>query len=306
MASRILVLHGPNLPRLLEREAGTTLAALTQALTARARERGAEVRSVSSAHEGALLEALEAAHGWADAVLLSPGVLSHASYALREALQLLGVRAVEVQVVHPSVEEPWRRTSLLADVVERRCVGGQECYFDALDTLLCDAPRAGQEALEDAEASEPDAPSAAPRTRKTLGRRAPATLPQEEAAAPGDLALVRPSGDAATDADESRGLPRTGPGRATPAQGRPTDSSGLLTRAWLRQKIGERLSGTLSAEGLAAWARSWWLSVQGGGPVETGQREVLEEALQALTLSAAGPSRMTDVQLLELMARLDR
>jgi len=73
----------------------------------------------------------------------------------------------------------------------------------------------------------------------------------------------------------------------------------------VRQKIAERLAGRLSPAGLATWARTHWLEVQRGAPAESGQRELLEDALQRLTLASLPASRLTDEQLIELMTELD-
>lgn len=81
--------------------------------------------------------------------------------------------------------------------------------------------------------------------------------------------------------------------------------SQLLTRSLVRQKIAERLSGKLSPSGLATWARAKWLEVQAGASAESGQRELLEESLQSLTLSTVPAGRLGDEQLLELMAQLE-
>jgi 3-dehydroquinate dehydratase-2 len=79
----------------------------------------------------------------------------------------------------------------------------------------------------------------------------------------------------------------------------------LLTRALVRQKIAERLSGKLSPAGLATWARRQWLEVQRGAPAESGQRELLEDCLQSLVLSTLPASKLSDDQLIDLMAQLE-
>ena len=73
----------------------------------------------------------------------------------------------------------------------------------------------------------------------------------------------------------------------------------------MRQKIADRLAGTLSPAGLATWARGQWLEVQRGAAAESGQRELLEDSLQSLVLSAMPATRLTDGQLIELMTQLD-
>lgn len=80
---------------------------------------------------------------------------------------------------------------------------------------------------------------------------------------------------------------------------------GGLSRAQVRARIAERLSGRLSVSGLATWARGEWLAVQRGAPVEVGQRDQIEEVLQALVLSVQPKSTLTDNQLVEWMAALE-
>jgi 3-dehydroquinate dehydratase-2 len=79
----------------------------------------------------------------------------------------------------------------------------------------------------------------------------------------------------------------------------------LLTRSLIRQKIAERLSGKLTAAGLATWARGQWQEVQLGQAAESGQREVLEDTLQTLTLSAVPAGKLSEDQLIDLMTQLE-
>ncbi len=84
-----------------------------------------------------------------------------------------------------------------------------------------------------------------------------------------------------------------------------TPASDLLTRALVREKIADRLSGKLSPEGLASWARAQFLEVQRGAPAESGYQDMLEDSLQTLTLSTMPVSRLTDEQLVDMMTQLD-
>jgi 3-dehydroquinate dehydratase-2 len=77
---------------------------------------------------------------------------------------------------------------------------------------------------------------------------------------------------------------------------------GGLSRAMVRDKIAERLSGKLTPSGLAIWARAQWQQLQRGAPVESGQRDRLEDVLQTLLLSMS--SKANDNQLIELMTQL--
>ncbi|MBS1149649.1 MAG: 3-dehydroquinate dehydratase, partial [Myxococcaceae bacterium] len=78
--------------------------------------------------------------------------------------------------------------------------------------------------------------------------------------------------------------------------------SGVISRALVRQQIADRLAGSVTASGLAAWARAEWQKLQSGAPMESGQRDKLEDVLQQLLLSAT--MKASDDQLIELMTQL--
>ncbi len=138
---RILILHGPNLNLLGTREPevyGTgTLDALNRRLTDEAQRLGAEVRIVQSNHEGALIDAIHQALGWADGILINPGGLTHYSIALRDALTSVRLPTVEVHLSNPAAREPFRRVSVTASAVLAVVAGlGADSYLLALQGLV--------------------------------------------------------------------------------------------------------------------------------------------------------------------------
>ena len=87
---QILVIHGPNLNLLGQRQPGVygrlTLAEIEEKLQNVGQEAGVEFRFFQSNHEGALIDEVHAATGWADGLVINPGAYTHYSYALRDAI----------------------------------------------------------------------------------------------------------------------------------------------------------------------------------------------------------------------------
>ena len=127
---RVLVLHGPNLNLLGSRDPAlygtTTLAEIDAALVARAAARGADVESLQSNLEGALVDAIQGARGRVDAIVINPGGYTHTSVAIRDAIEAVGLPTIEVHLSNLHAREEFRQRSITA----ARCVG-QICGFGA-------------------------------------------------------------------------------------------------------------------------------------------------------------------------------
>lgn len=137
----ILLLHGPNLNLLGEREpeiyGSTTLAELEQLVQKRAHELKADVRAFQSNHEGALIDELHQSRRWANGVIFNPGAFTHYSYALRDAIAATRLRVVEVHLSDITKREPWRAVSVIEDVCAHRVLGkGVAGYLEALEWLV--------------------------------------------------------------------------------------------------------------------------------------------------------------------------
>ena len=115
---RILVLNGPNLNLLGHREpqlyGRTSLADIEERLRRVAAELQLEIEFVQSNHEGVLLDAMHAARGTFQGILLNPGALTHTSIALYDGLLAVGLPAVEVHLSNLSQRDDFRRHSWTA------------------------------------------------------------------------------------------------------------------------------------------------------------------------------------------------
>jgi 3-dehydroquinate dehydratase-2 len=103
------------------------------------------VRFFHSNHEGEFIEHLHALEQSADAILLNPGAWTHYAWAIRDALEIAGLPALEIHLSDVEHREPWRRSSVIRDLcfatVSGRGVAG---YADALALLREELQRGGR------------------------------------------------------------------------------------------------------------------------------------------------------------------
>ena len=140
--AQLLVLHGPNLNLLGNREpevyGRTTLAEIDADLAARARAAGHALESFQSNSELALIERVQATAGDGTAfILINPAAFTHTSVALRDALAAVGVPFIEVHLSNPHAREPFRHTSYFSDLATGVIAGfGADSYRYALDAAM--------------------------------------------------------------------------------------------------------------------------------------------------------------------------
>ncbi len=138
--NRVEVLHGVNLDALGRREAehyGTlTLPELETQIKRFGRDLDLEVAFFQTNSEGEYVERLHRLPEVADAALLNPGAWTHYSWAIRDALEIAGLPAVEVHLSDVGEREEWRRHSVLEGLVTGTVSGkGADGYREALQML---------------------------------------------------------------------------------------------------------------------------------------------------------------------------
>jgi 3-dehydroquinate dehydratase II len=147
--NRIAVLHGVNLDQLGRRDpaiyGGLTLEELQARIAARAERLGLRTSFFQSNYEGAFIERLHGLRDEADAILLNPGAWTHYAWAIRDALEIAALPALEIHLSDVHSREPWRRTSVIAELCFATVSGrGVEGYDEALE-LLRDRLAGGEE-----------------------------------------------------------------------------------------------------------------------------------------------------------------
>ena len=142
--SSVLLLSGPNLNLLGEREPEVYGTATLKDHVARARAvaetHGLALEHVQSNHEGELVEAIQQARGRYAAIIVNAGALTHYAWSLHDALAAFDGPVVELHISNPNAREPWRHTSVIAPVARGSIVGfgghGYELAVEAAAELL--------------------------------------------------------------------------------------------------------------------------------------------------------------------------
>ena len=137
---KILVLNGPNLNLLGEREphiyGGTTLKEIDDQCMEWGRENSILVECFQSNSEGALIDRIQEDRSSVSGIILNAGAYTHYSYALRDCITALAIPVIEVHISNPEAREGFRHKSVIAPVVRGRIAGfGSHGYILALEAL---------------------------------------------------------------------------------------------------------------------------------------------------------------------------
>jgi len=130
---KILVIHGPNLDLLGEREVDiygkVSIDSINKDLKRIAKEKGVDIEIMQSNHEGEIVERIGKARRDVDALLINPAAYTHTSVAIRDAISATKIPAVEVHLTNIYAREEFRHTSLIAPVAAGQVSGfGKESY----------------------------------------------------------------------------------------------------------------------------------------------------------------------------------
>jgi 3-dehydroquinate dehydratase II len=144
--NRIEIMHGVNLDQIGRRDpahyGALSITDLERIVSDTAAELGLKTRFFQTNHEGEFVEHLHRLEGLADGIILNPGAWTHYSYAIRDALELTGLPAVEVHLSDVESREPWRRQSVIGELCIDRVHGkGADGYREALERLATELSR---------------------------------------------------------------------------------------------------------------------------------------------------------------------
>jgi 3-dehydroquinate dehydratase II len=142
----VLLLHGPNLNLLGDREPEVYGTATLDDHVARAREaaerHGFVLEHLQTNHEGVLVEAIHAARRRVQGIVINPGAFTHYSWAIHDALAAFDGPVVELHLSNPNARESWRHLSVVAPVATGTIVGfgghGYELALDAMAGLVAE------------------------------------------------------------------------------------------------------------------------------------------------------------------------
>lgn len=137
---KILVIHGPNLNLLGEREPGVygsdSFESINAEIVQYCADLGFECEVYQSNHEGAIIDKLHEARKTADGVVINAGAYTHYSYAIRDAIAAIKIPVIEVHMSDIHTREEFRHLSVIEPVCRRQICGfGKKSYLMGVDAL---------------------------------------------------------------------------------------------------------------------------------------------------------------------------
>lgn len=143
---KIIVIHGPNLNLLGEREPGVygndSFDSINAEIAQKANDCGFEIEIFQTNLEGGIVDMLHEARLKFDGVILNAGAYTHYSYAIRDAISAIKIPVIEVHLSNIHAREEFRHTSVIAPVCVGQIAGfGKNSYMlavSAMQNILCD------------------------------------------------------------------------------------------------------------------------------------------------------------------------
>lgn len=140
MIKKILVIHGPNLNLLGEREPGiygdSDIEVLNNNIIDRAKAQGLQCEIFQSNHEGAIIDKLHSARKEFDGVVINAGAYTHYSYAIRDAIAAIKIPCIEVHISNVFARDEFRSKSVIGPVCSGSISGlGFQSYYLAVQAL---------------------------------------------------------------------------------------------------------------------------------------------------------------------------
>ena len=137
----LLLLSGPNLNLLGEREPETygseTLEEHVEAAKNKAAEIGFSLEHFQSNHEGELVDSIHAARNRCSGIIINPGAFTHYAWSIHDALASFDGPIIELHISNPASREPWRHTSVVEPLAVATVAGrGAAGYPEAIDIAI--------------------------------------------------------------------------------------------------------------------------------------------------------------------------
>lgn len=138
---KILVIHGPNLNILGEREpeiyGKLSLKEINIRIREFAKQKGVSLKIIQSNSEGEIINTIQQERKWAEGLIINPGTYTHYSYAIFDTIIAVGIPAVEVHLSNIYKREEWRRKSVIAPACKGQICGfGWRSYILGIEALL--------------------------------------------------------------------------------------------------------------------------------------------------------------------------